>query len=122
MTQGDKRPDKFAKGQRLTAASLNGLTEAIESIMRRMMGSGVIRPENISGKLDGDLAQATSFGTSPSTATMSVWGKDASGNMVDTGRNETVVNRFERIGLTSGAIVHAEWIDGEWRVYAADCG
>ena len=90
--------------------------------MRRMLGSQVIPPADISGKLDGDLAAASSFGSSPATATMSVWDKDTSGNMVDTGRNETVVNRFERISLVSGTIVQARWINGEWRIYAADCG
>lgn len=122
MTQGDKRPERFEKGQRLTAAGLNSLTEAVESIMRRMAGQQIGQPADISGKLDGDLAAASSFSTSPATATMSVWGKDTSGNMVDTGRNETVVNRFERISIPTGTIVQARWIDGEWRVYAADCG
>ena len=78
--------------------------------------------QNISGKLDGELVAASSFGSSPGTATLSVWTKDSSGNMADSGRNETVTNRFERISLLAGTIVHAEWIDGEWRIYAADCG
>jgi hypothetical protein len=122
MTQGDRQPERFSKGQRLTAVGLNGLVEAIESVVRRMLGPQVLQPLDISGKLDGDLAAANDFGTSPATATMSVWDKDTSGNMVDTGRNETVVNRFIRISLPSTTIVQARWINGEWRVYAADCG
>ena len=121
MTQGDKHPEKFAKGQRLTAAGLNGLTEAIQSVMSRMIGQQVGQPMDISGKLDGDLAPASDFGTGPATATMSVWDKDTNGNMVDTGRNETVVNRFLRISLPATTIVQARWLNGEWRVYAADC-
>ena len=39
MTQGDKRPEPFRKGQRLTAAGLNELTTAIESVMARMLGN-----------------------------------------------------------------------------------
>ncbi len=75
----------------------------------------------LQGKLDGDLAAATAFSNSPATATMSVWAKNSSGNMVDTTRNITVTNRFEGTSLSSGTIVKAEWIDGEWQVYAADC-
>ena len=121
MTQGDKRPEPFRKGQRLTAAGLNELTIAIESVMARMMGQQVGQPLDISGKLDGDLAAATDFGTAPATATMSVWDKDTNGNMVDTGRNETVVNRFLRISVPTGTIVEAKWLNGEWRLAAADC-
>jgi hypothetical protein len=121
MTQGDKRPEPFRKGQRLTAAGLNELTTAIESVMSRMLGQSVGQPLDISGKLDTALAPASNFGTAPSTATMSVWGKDANGDMVDTGRNETVVNRFERIGFAAGVPCEARWIDGEWRLVTADC-
>lgn len=121
MTQGDRRPTRFEKGQRLKASELNGLAEAIEAIVRRMQGQGLLAPLDISGKLDTALAPASSFGTAPSTATMSVWGRDANGDMVDTGRNETVVNRFERISVAADTIVEARWIDGEWRLMAADC-
>ena len=121
MTQGDKHPEPFRKGQRLTAAGLNELTTAIESVMARMIGQQVGQPLDISGKLDGDLAAATDFSTTPATATMSVWDKDTNGNMVDTGRNETVVNRFLRISVPTGTIVEAKWLNGEWRLAAADC-
>jgi len=121
MTQGDRRPTRFEKGQRLKASELNGLAEAIEAIVRRMQGQGLLAPLDISGKLDTALAPASSFGTAPSTATMSVWGRDANGDMVDTGRNETVVNRFERIGFAAGVPCEARWIDGEWRLVTADC-
>jgi hypothetical protein len=121
MTQGDKRPEPFRKGQRLTAAGLNELTTAIESVMGRMLGQSVGQPLDISGKLDGDLAPASDFGTGPATATMSVWDKDTNGNMVDTGRNETIVNRFLRISVPTGTIVEAKWLNGEWRLAAADC-
>ncbi len=121
MTQGDKKPPRFKAGDKLSASVLNSLADSVLAIIRRMYGAQISQPADISGKLDGDLAAASSFGSSPATATMSVWGKDSSGNMVDTGRNETVVNRFERISIPTGTIVQARWIDGEWRVYAADC-
>ena len=77
--------------------------------------------ERISGKLDAALPRASSFADSPSTATLSVWRKNSSGNMEDSGENVTDYNRMQSIDLTANSIVHAEWIDGEWRVYAADC-
>ncbi|MFN9293461.1 MAG: hypothetical protein ACK6EB_35735, partial [Planctomyces sp.] len=85
MTQAETRPEPFRQGQRLPAAGLNELTTAIESVMGRMLGQSVGQPLDISGKLDGDLAPASDFGTAPATATMSVWDKDTNGNMVDTG-------------------------------------
>ena len=106
MTQGDKHPEKFAKGQRLTAAGLNDLTIAIESVMARMMGQQVGQPMDISGKLDGDLAPASDFGTGPATATMSVWDKDTAGNMVDTGMKPWSIGFFGSICLQRRSFKH----------------
>jgi hypothetical protein len=76
---------------------------------------------HVSGILNSELVSATSFASSPATSTMAVWQKDTSGNMVDSGRDITVVNRMLKISLPAGTPVQAEWIDGEWRIYAADC-
>lgn len=75
----------------------------------------------LQGKLDSTLAAATEFADDPSTATMSVWQKNSSGDMEDSGDNITVVNRFIHISVASGSVVKAEWIDNEWQLYAADC-
>ena len=77
--------------------------------------------QRVTGILNGELVSATSFASSPATATMAVWQKDSSGNMVDSTRDITVVNRMIKISLPAGTIAQAEWIDGEWRIYAADC-
>lgn len=76
----------------------------------------------LQGKLDGTLAAASSFASGPATATMSVWRKNSAGNMEDSGDNITVVNRLPNSeAITSGTIVQAEWLDGEWRIYVSDC-
>lgn len=115
-------PSEFKRGERLSASKLNQIVQAIVGLLRSKHGFGVNRPAEIAGKLDGDLVKATSFATTPGTATMSVWEKNISGTMVDTGRNETVVTRLQNIQtITSGTIVYAMWINGEWVVFMADC-
>ena len=74
------------------------------------------------GKLTTTMAAASDFGTAPATATVAIWAKDDSGNMVDSGRSVDVVNRFLRITGEIGDIVTVHWIDGEWRVSGIDCG
>lgn len=122
MTQSDKKPPLFQAGQKLTAAALNQLANSVLAIIQRRLGQEAIQPLDLSGKLAGNLAKATSFSTTPGTATFNVWGKDTSGNMVDTGRTETAVNRMEHISGNTGDIVYCRWMDGEWRVTAIDCG
>ena len=75
----------------------------------------------LQGKLDGALAAATAFADNPSTATLSVWHKNASGNYEDSGRNVTVTNRFEQLSFSAGQIMRVAYIDGEWQPTAADC-
>jgi hypothetical protein len=47
--------------------------------------------------------------------------KRRNGNLVNTGRTITITNRFENISVDAGTYAKAEWIDGEWQLYAADC-
>lgn len=77
--------------------------------------------QRVSGKLDAALPRASSFATAPSSATFSVWRKNSSGDMVDTGEDLTVYNRMERIDFAANTPAQAEWIDGEWRIYVGDC-
>lgn len=81
-------------------------------------GSGGTR---VIGKLDAALDVATAFADDPSTAVMSVWVKDSNGDLVDSGRNITVTNRYLYRSYTSGTIVKAEPIAGEWQIYDSDC-
>jgi hypothetical protein len=112
----------FKQGERLSAAKLNELAGSLASILRHRFGFGTAEPKPIVGKLDGNLVAATAFDTTPATATMSVWVKNSSGNLVDSGRNETVVNRLLNITtITTGTVVYAKWVEGEWTVFIADC-
>jgi hypothetical protein len=112
----------------------NVLSDEAVAQVRRLMRDfyaerqqGSVRPggrgrqRNVVAVLDGPLAAAADKSSSPSTATASVWTKNGSGNLADTGSNITVVNRFENIELASGTLIKCEWILGEWQPYAADC-
>lgn len=84
----------------------------------RFAGSGGGR---VIGKLDADLDVATAFADDPSTAVLSVWVKDSSGDLVDSGNNITVTNRYLYRSYTSGTICFAESKAGEWHIYDSDC-
>jgi hypothetical protein len=112
-------PD-FQRGERLSAARLNELADAVARMLWHKQQSanaafGVKPPLEIIGKLDGDLPAATNFGTAPGEAVMSVWFKDQNGNLIDSGRNENIKQRFESAEAKSaGDEVRAAWIEGEW--------
>ena len=72
--------------------------------------------------LDEALAAATNALTAPGTAVASVLQRTTGGDLEDSGDNIDVVNRFENVDLVQYTIAQAQWIDGEWRVVAADCG
>jgi len=121
MTQGDKRPTRFEKGQRLKASELNGLAESIEAIVRRMQGQGVVNPLNRQAVLQEDLLAAVDSFTDPSTALAEIIRRKANGDLESSGEVVTVVNRFENISIDVGTYIKIEWMDGEWQPYAADC-
>jgi hypothetical protein len=85
----------------------------------RWNGGGENRRQVI---LKEDLFAAVSTKTDPSTADAYVLTRRRNGNLVNTGRTITIVNRFENISVDAGTYAKAEWIDGEWQLYAADCG
>ena len=121
MTQGDRRPERFERGQRLSAAALNTLVDAVLSILNRRIGGGVHKPPNMLAVLDEDLVAAVSWKDNPSVADARVAERRAGGNYEVTARTIVVVNRFENISLDAGTLVGVEWIDGEWQPYKADC-
>jgi hypothetical protein len=112
-------PD-FQRGERLSAARLNELADAVARMLWHKQQSanaafGVKAPLEIIGKLDDDLPAATNFGTTPGEAVMSVWFKDEDGNLIDSGRNENIKQRFESAeAKAAGDEVRAAWIEGEW--------
>jgi hypothetical protein len=122
MTQGDKHPEKFAKGQRLTAAALNSLAQSVARIIDRMQGTQVIQPKPLQAILVSDLLAAVDSLTDPSTAQARILARKANGDLEISTREETVVNRFENISIDADTYIKIEWIDGEWQPYAADCG
>jgi hypothetical protein len=68
-----------------------------------------------------DLLAAVDTDTDPSFAKARVRAKKPNGDLEITTREITIVNRFENISIDSGIYGKAEWIDGEWQLYAADC-
>lgn len=73
-------------------------------------------------KMRQDLLAAVDSWTDPSVATAHVYVKyDDTNDMKWSGRTITIVNRFENISVDAGTYCKAEWIDGEWQLYAADC-
>lgn len=113
-------PD-FQRGERLSAARLNELADAIARLLWHKQQSanatfGVRSPLEIIGKLDDDLPAATSFATTPGEAVMTVWIKDtATGDLIETDRKENVKQRFESADAKSaGDEIRAAWIEGEW--------
>jgi hypothetical protein len=112
-------PD-FQRGERLSAARLNELADAVARMLWHKQQSanaafGVKPPLEIIGKLDDDLPAATNFGTTPGEAVMSVWFKDQNGDLIDSGRNENIKQRFESAeAKAAGDEVRAAWIEGEW--------
>lgn len=80
------------------------------------------RPRHIQCRLTQDLLAAVDSWTDPSTATAHVFEKyNSTNDMKWSGRTITIVNRFENISVDAGTYCKAEWIDGEWQLYAADC-
>lgn len=68
-----------------------------------------------------DLLAAVDTLTDPSTASANVLRRKADGDLEITTRSITIVNRFENISIDAGTYAKAEWIEGEWQLYAADC-
>ena len=68
-----------------------------------------------------DLLAAVDTLTDPSTAKARILAKKSNGDLEITTREITLVNRFENISIDAGTYGKAEWIDGEWQLYAADC-
>jgi len=68
-----------------------------------------------------DLFAAVDTLTDPSTGYAYVLTRKPNGDLRITTRTILVVNRFENISVDDGTYAKAEWIDGEWQLYAADC-
>lgn len=67
------------------------------------------------------LYTAVSSRNDPSSAVARVFRRKPNGKLRLTNQRITVVNRFMEISVDEGTYCKAEWIDGEWQLYAADC-
>ena len=121
MTQSDRQPPRFERGQRLTAAQLNAMADSILSVLQRRVGSNISDPPVLIGKLDVELAKSPNWDTAPSTATFTVWQKNGDGDLIETTRTETVVNRFKFLSWPADTIMEIRYTEGEWRPTTADC-
>ena len=121
MTQSDRQPPRFERGQRLTAAQLNAMADSVLSILQRRVGSTISEPPVLIGKLDVELAKSPNWDTAPSTATFTVWQKNGDGDLIATARTETVVNRFKFLSWPADIIMEIRYTEGEWRPTTADC-
>ena len=68
-----------------------------------------------------DLFAAVNTKRDPSIATARILRKKSDGDLTLSTDEITIVNRFQHISLDAGTYAKAEWIDGEWQLYAADC-
>lgn len=67
------------------------------------------------------LYAANNTRNDPSSAVARVFRRKNNGKLRLTNDRITVVNRFMEISVDEGTYCKAEWIDGEWQLYAADC-
>jgi hypothetical protein len=68
-----------------------------------------------------DLFAAVNTKRDPSTASARILRRTSGGDLTLSTDTVTIVNRFMHISVDAGTYAKAEWIDGEWQLYAADC-
>jgi len=117
----------MAAGYQLTAGQMRAIRETVRTVMMQHKGELASKPwsvqqRNVQVMLKGDLLAAVDTLTDPSTAQAYVMRRTTAGDMEVTSREITIVNRFGQISIDAGTYAKAEWIDGEWQLYAADCG
>jgi hypothetical protein len=71
--------------------------------------------------LSADLFAAVNTKRDPSTASARILRRLSNGDLSLSTDTVTIVNRFMHISVDAGTYAKAEWIDGEWQLYAADC-
>jgi hypothetical protein len=81
-------------------------------------GGGTLRVQVI---MTEDLFAAVNTKRDPSTASARILQRTSGGDLSLSTDTVTIVNRFMHISVDAGTYAKAEWIDGEWQLYAADC-
>jgi hypothetical protein len=84
-----------------------------------------VRPRSLTLRIQvvmsADLFAAVNTKRDPSTATARILRRLSNGDLTLSADTITIVNRFMHISVDAGTYAKAEWIDGEWQLYAADC-
>ena len=103
------------------------IRKTVREVARMMRNPAISRArytdgtKNVQVILMEDLLAAVDTLTDPSTAKARILAKKSNGDLEITTREITLVNRNQNISIDSGTYGKAEWIDGEWQLYAADC-
>ena len=110
----------------LSAKQVDWLRTLVRHYVSLYGGSKGQRPfpqvqRNVQVMMKADLLAAVDCQTDPSTAAAYVMRRTSGGDLETTDREITIVNRFQEISVDAGMYAKAEWIDGEWQLYAADC-
>jgi hypothetical protein len=116
----------MADGYLLTDGQMRDIRWAVRYLKRMIAGGAFERPRQQQQRtrqvvLSQDLPAAVNTKRDPSTATARVLRRKANGDLTLLSETITVVNRFTQISVDAGTYAKAEWIDGEWQLYAADC-
>lgn len=104
------------------------IQDTVREVARQMMnemphrGRWTDTPENrVQVRMKEDLFAAPHSLTDPSTAQAYILRKQGTDDLVQTTDEITIVNRNQFISVDAGKYCKAEWIDGEWQLYNADC-
>jgi len=116
----------MADGYMLTDGQMRDIRWAIRYLKRMISGGFFERPRQQVQRtrqvvLSQDLAAAVNTKRDPSTAVARVLQRKRDGDLILLAETITIVNRFTQISVDAGTYAKAEWIDGEWQLYAADC-
>lgn len=125
-TNTQPRIKKFEKGERLSAARLNEIAEAVSRLMMLKSPAhghayGIETPLELMVILDAELPAATHAltGASSCSATVCGW-STVSGEGSERLRTETVWNHSEQTSFEADTFGVARWIEGHW-VFFGDC-
>lgn len=117
---------KFEKGERLSAARLNEIADAVSRLMMAKAPAhghayGIVQPLEIAVILDDDLNAATHSltGATSCLATVCRW-SNVDQEYAETTHQETVWNHAESTNHVADTFGYARWIDGHWHFFG-DC-
>lgn len=103
------------------------IAKTVREVSRMLQNPGSSRGRWTNGNrhiqviLSSDLFAAVNTKRDPSTASARILQRTSGGDLTLSTDTITIVNRFMNISVDAGTYAKAEWIDGEWQLYAADC-